>query len=233
MMRARWVVIVPAIVAIACSSAASDSSSSDLPDPNGEWCVSVTIDSCGTGFGQKTVVVANDAFDATIFSYTSGPCTETIRVAGTLTRGNASLVLRGNQYSTGNCCNGGQGFFTYIDAPWTTGVSDTRSVRFDRGACGGGVDAGGSGDGGGSDATAREGGNPGPDGSSSNMCASPGQACNGATCCMQWCCCCNGVCGHCSQDMCAGSCGSTCPIACSCPAGQTMTCTTHGCPNSP
>ena len=88
----------------------------EMPDPNGSWQVTVVASGhCGAPAGSKIIQVSNGNFDAVITTFTKSGCTQTLSVKGTITKGNLNYIVSGNEFLTGNCCNGGNGFFAYID----------------------------------------------------------------------------------------------------------------------
>lgn len=96
-----------------------------MPDPDGNWQVTVVASGhCLAPAGSKIIQVSGGNFDATIMTFTKSGCTQTLSVKGTITKGNINYVVSGNEFLAGNCCNGGNGFFAYID-PFASPVKGT------------------------------------------------------------------------------------------------------------
>ena len=97
----------------------------EMPDPDGNWQVTVVPSGhCLAPAGSKIIQVSGGNFDAVIMTFTKSGCTQTISVKGTITKGNINYVVSGNEFLAGNCCNGGNGFFAYIN-PFATTVKGT------------------------------------------------------------------------------------------------------------
>jgi|GEM_PF-5004582 hypothetical protein len=87
------------------------------PDPDGNWLVTCTIEYCDSATVSKVLTVSGGNFNATIGTYTVPGCTETISIQGsiTYTTGDVDFVASGNEFLTGSCCNGGNGFQGFIN----------------------------------------------------------------------------------------------------------------------
>lgn len=93
------------------------------PDPNGNWLVTVVSPAhCSSPLVSKLITVSGGNFNAVLQTYTNNGCTETMSIYGTLTMGNINFVVSGNETLAGTCCNGTNGFFSYID-PTKTPIS--------------------------------------------------------------------------------------------------------------
>jgi hypothetical protein len=98
-------------------------SSTTLPDPDGNWSVTAHVTGCFTATGTNTIAVSNGRFtNSKIFSYKVNGATETVTITGTIERGRTSLTVSGNEFLTGNDCNGGNGFSGFLE---TMGASTT------------------------------------------------------------------------------------------------------------
>jgi hypothetical protein len=98
-------------------------SSTTLPDPDGNWSVTAHVTGCFTATGTNTIAVSNGRFtNSKIFSYKVNGATETVTISGTIERGRTSLTVSGNEFLTGNDCNGGNGFSGFLE---TMGASTT------------------------------------------------------------------------------------------------------------
>ena len=113
----------------ACKKTDSSSSSSSAPDPNGTWKVTLASGHCLSPAASKLITVAGGQFSATILNFTQSGCTESLSVQGTLTMGNINFVVSGNETMSGSCCNGVNGFFSYID-PTKKPISGTFSSNW-------------------------------------------------------------------------------------------------------
>jgi len=104
------------------SALCSKSDSTNKPDPNGNWKVTlVTPGHCSApASASKIISVTNNQFSATIVSWGS----QTLSISGTITMGNIKFIVSGNETISGSGCNGTNGFYDYID-PNTNPVSGT------------------------------------------------------------------------------------------------------------
>jgi len=93
-------------------------------DPDGNWLVSWQIQYCDSASGSHLISVSGGQFNATIGSYTTIHGTsETISIQGTITVDNGGSNLfdvSGNEFLSGNSCNGGNGFQGYITVSGTS-----------------------------------------------------------------------------------------------------------------
>ncbi len=112
------VLLLAAVGALSCGMPGSGSGSNgggSLPDPDGNWQVTAHVTSCMDATGTATVQVTGGSYNAQIFSYNLQGCSQAVSIQGTLTKGNSHLVVEGNEFLTGGCCNGGNGYFGYLE----------------------------------------------------------------------------------------------------------------------
>ena len=85
-------------------------------DINGNWLVTCTITSCYQATVSKVIPVSDGSFNAEIGSYSLYGQTETVSIQGTFeVSGNNSYAVSGNQFLVGSACNGGNGFYGFIN----------------------------------------------------------------------------------------------------------------------
>ncbi len=121
-----------ALVLVACSDSTGSSKSAD---PNGNWTVTAHVTSCYDATGSATITVANDSFPSQqVFSYSTYGQNQTVSVEGSMTPGNGFFTVSGNEYLAGTACNGGNGFYGYIQADSMAGTvySSWGSLRFEK-----------------------------------------------------------------------------------------------------
>ena len=107
----------------ALSTSVGGSSTSSLPEPDGVWLVTAHVTTCYDATGADTVRVSGGRFtNAKIFSYSRSGNSETVTITGTITKGNIYLIVQGNEFLTGTACNGGNGFYGFLETTPTSGT---------------------------------------------------------------------------------------------------------------
>ena len=118
--------VIGAMLVIAACAGSTDpngTSDSSLPNPDGKWLVTADVGSCGSAKGSDTVIVSGGRFtNAKIFSYPVSGGTETVTITGTIAKGNLYLIVEGNEFLSGTSCNGGNGFYGFLQTSQTSGT---------------------------------------------------------------------------------------------------------------
>ena len=126
-------IIIPLLclfIQLFAGSCKKNSATSGTTDPNGNWLVTIPQNvHCFAPGTSKVITVSGGQFSSTIVSFTRNGCTESLSIQGTLTMGNINFVLSGNETMSGSCCNGVNGFFSYID-PTKTPINVTVSSNW-------------------------------------------------------------------------------------------------------
>lgn len=131
----RLICILTVSVFLNSCTKKSSGSGNNIPSPDGSWKVTViTSGHCGAPAASKLITVTGGNFNSSIATFTASGCTETISITGTITIGNTKYIASGNEFLSGNCCNGGNGFYNFIDTSPASGTvtSNWGSMKFEK-----------------------------------------------------------------------------------------------------
>jgi hypothetical protein len=126
-MRSLLLLGLSSLLSLACGALlpGGNGGGTTLPDPDGKWLVVAHVTSCMDATGQQLITVSGGKFDAPIFVYDASGCHESVSVQGTIEKGSSKLVVSGNEFLSGSCCNGGNGFQGFIEPSPTKGSASS------------------------------------------------------------------------------------------------------------
>jgi hypothetical protein len=94
----------------------TNTSGSNVPSPDGTWQVTIMNGHCSAPVYSKLINVSGGTFNATLLTFTKNGCTSTVYISGNVNVTSHFYHFTGNTFLSGNCCNGGNGFDSLVDA---------------------------------------------------------------------------------------------------------------------